>query len=295
MVENKEISALFNLMDDPDEEVFSSVTNRLISLGRAVIPNLENLWESSPDQVVQSRVEMIIHELNFRDLKKELSNWKTQNGTLLQGALLLSKYGNPDVEFRSVYQEIERLRRNIWLELNSYLTPLEQVNVISGILFSYFNLKGSEINYENPSEFNFQITVEDKKGNPITNGILYLVICEMLDIPVRAISIPQQFILGYFSGQDVHSFLMQEDDEDTSGNGKIIFYIDPINGQVYSQKDVENYLNRIGINAETNYFAPLNAAKILQHLILEWAKCFEKPDDSEKKKEIQSLAALLED
>ena len=41
MQENREISALFHLIDDPDEEVFSSVSERIVSLGRAIIPNLE--------------------------------------------------------------------------------------------------------------------------------------------------------------------------------------------------------------------------------------------------------------
>ena len=43
METNKELNALFKLIDDPDEEVFSAVTNRLIVYGKSIIPQLEHL------------------------------------------------------------------------------------------------------------------------------------------------------------------------------------------------------------------------------------------------------------
>jgi regulator of sirC expression with transglutaminase-like and TPR domain len=82
-----------------------------------------------------------------------------------------------------VYQDIEKLRRNIWLELNTYLTPLEQVNVLTSILYNYFNIKGTEVAYQQPEEFLINKQLETKRGNAIANGILYLVLSELLDIP----------------------------------------------------------------------------------------------------------------
>ena len=174
MLENKEISALFHLIDDPDEEVFSTVTDSIIAHGRAIIPNLENLWENSPDENVQERIELIIHKLHFRDLVEEMTQWKNGSCELLQGVLLVSQYCYPESIATSTLQEIEKIRRNIWLELNSYLTPLEQVNVISGILYSYYKLKGNEVSYDLPDDFLITKLVENKRGNAITNGILYL-------------------------------------------------------------------------------------------------------------------------
>jgi hypothetical protein len=68
MEETKEISALFHLIDDPDEEVFISVSERIVSLGKGIIPNLENLWENTPVDVIQERIELLIHRLHYRDL-----------------------------------------------------------------------------------------------------------------------------------------------------------------------------------------------------------------------------------
>ena len=73
MQETKELNALFTLIDDPDEIVYSSVTERLVAYGKPVIPNLEHLWETTPNQAIQERIEMIIHRLHFTDLQQDLT------------------------------------------------------------------------------------------------------------------------------------------------------------------------------------------------------------------------------
>jgi regulator of sirC expression with transglutaminase-like and TPR domain len=289
MLENKEISALFHLIDDPDDEVFTSVTERIISHGRAIIPNLENLWENSPDENVQERIEMIIHKLHFRDLVEEFNDWKNGTCELLHGALLVSKYCYPEMIATTTLQEIEKIRRNIWLELNSYLTPLEQINVISGILYSYYKLKGNEVSYELTDDFMLTKLIENKRGNSITNGILYLILCELLDIPARAINIPKQFILAYF---DID---YQFTNPGKQKSEKINFYIDPLNGQVYSQKDVDSYFKRISVPPVPSYYKPLNDKKIIQHLLEEFSKCFIDPSSQYKKNDLLFLAKILDD
>ena len=64
MEETKEISALFKLIDDPDEEVFGAVSSKIVDFGKTIIPNLENLWETTPNEQIQERIELIIHRLH---------------------------------------------------------------------------------------------------------------------------------------------------------------------------------------------------------------------------------------
>ncbi len=289
MQENNEISALFHLIDDPDEEVFTSVSERIVSMGRAIIPNLEHLWENTPDEGVQERIEMLIHKLHFRDLVNDFTNWKNGSCDLLEGALLVSRYQFPELLATVPLQEIEKIRRNIWLELNSYLTPLEQVNVITGILYSYYKLKGNEVAYDIAEDFLLNKVIENKKGNAITNGILYLIICELLDIPVRAINIPRQFILGYFDIDYNFPNPTRQKSE------KINFYVDPLNGQIYSHKDVENYFKRISVPPTPSYFKQLSNKRIIQHLLEEFSKCFTNDANQYKKNDLILLAKLLDD
>jgi regulator of sirC expression with transglutaminase-like and TPR domain len=288
LVEDKEISALFHLIDDPDEDVYSTVSDRIISFGKAIIPNLENLWENTTNEEIQERIELLIHRLHFRDLTEDFTNWKNGNADLLDGALLVAKYHYPEMQSTTVLQEIEKLRRNTWLELNSYLTPLEQINVVTSIFYNYYKQKGVEFAYDNPDDYLINKTLEGKKGNALSNGILYLILCELLDIPVKAINIPRQFILAYFDPQyDLLNPVGHSSE-------KIVFYIDPLNGQMYSHKDVENYFKRISVPPTTSYFRPLNNKRIIQFLLEELAKCFDNDRNRYKMDELLLLANLLD-
>jgi regulator of sirC expression with transglutaminase-like and TPR domain len=186
-------------------------------------------------------------------------------------------------------QEVEKIRRNIWLELNSYLTPLEQVNVVSGILYNYFKLKGGEVSYDIPEDFFINNVVEGKKGNAITNGILYLTICELLDIPVKAVNIPKQFILAYFDVEYGYP--------NPAGHvsNKINFYVDPLNGQIYTQKDVENYFKRISVPPTASFFKPLSNKRIIQYLLEELSKCYDDDKNRYKQNDLLFLSNLLEE
>ncbi len=289
MVENKEISALFHLIDDPDEEVYSTVSNRLISFGKGIIPNLEDLWENTNKEEVQERIETIIHKLHFRDLTDDFINWKNGDCELLAGALLVSRYHYPEMQETKALQEIEKLRRNIWLELNNYLTPLEQINVITSILYNYYKQKGVEISYSLPEEFLITKTLETKKGNAIGNGILYLVLCSLLDIPVKATNIPRQFILGYFDPKNEFMNPVSHSSE------KINFFIDPLNGNIYSHQDVENYFKRISVAPSDSYFRQLGNKRIIQFLLEELSKCFDNDRNRYKMEELLTLVKLLDE
>ena len=287
MTENKEISALFQLIDDPDEDVYSTVSQKIISFGKEIIPNLESLWENTISEDIQERIELLIHNLHFRDLTNDFINWAAGDAELLQGALLVARYHYPDMQASIVLQEIEKLRRNTWLELNNYLTPLEQINVITSIFYNYYKQKGVEFAYDSPDDYLINKTLESKKGNAISNGIIYLVLCELLDIPVKAINIPRQFIMAYFDPQ--HDLLNPVG----HASEKINFYIDPLNGQMYSHKDVENYFKRISVPPTTSYFRQLSNKRIIQFLLEELSKCFDNDRNRYKMNELISLANLL--
>ncbi|MEJ8843939.1 transglutaminase family protein [Lacibacter sp. H375] len=288
MEQTKEIAALLHLIDDPDDEVYSQVSEKIISLGKEIIPNLEHLWETTADEYTQERIEMLIHSLHFRDLQMDLKAWANdKEHDLFTGALLVSRYQYPDLNLLTYYQELEKMRRNVWLELNSFLTSLEKVNVLNNILFNYYKIKGTEINYSHPDDFLVHKLVEVKKGNAIPIGILLLSMASLLDINLYMINIPRQFILAYF-----------DDDPENNTNSEfppehIQFYMDGASGQIFSHKDVETYFKRISVPPTASYFKPLNNKRIIQRMLEEYAKCFDNEKNAYKKNDLLSLAAQL--
>lgn len=290
MHENREINALFHLLDDPDQEVFDTVANKILLYGKDIIPNLENLWENTIDESIQERIELLIHRVHYQDLQTALRAWgRTEMQDLLQGAILAARYQFPDLMPNQVMLEIDRIKRNIWLELNNYLTPLEQINVLNSMIYNYFGLKGEEVSHQRKNQFFINQVIESKKGNPLTNGIIYQSLCAMLDLPVYAVNIPRQFILAYFDTFIDFSEPISPDDF------RILFFIDPIQGQIYSQQDVDTYLKRVSVPPVPSYFKPQSNKRIIQFLLEEMSKCFQDDKDGYKQDELMNLSSILEE
>src|SRR6185503_9116456 len=98
-MQENEIKALISLLDDDDKQVVSHVEEKILSLGKDVIPFLEKEWETSFSPKLQSRIEEIIHQLQFDLLKSRLIEWhKGKERDLLSGMWLVATYQYPDLE-----------------------------------------------------------------------------------------------------------------------------------------------------------------------------------------------------
>ncbi len=289
MQKEAEISALFKLIDDPDEEVFNTIADRLLNYGTPIIPDLENLWENTLDEATLERIEIMIYKLRLQDLKEAFIEWKSKpDPSLFEGALLVTKFQFPELAIDSLRHQMEKIRRNIWLELNNYLTPLEQANVIRNILFSYYQIKGVEVNYEKPEEFLISAPLQSKKGNAIANTLLYAELCQQLEIQAQFINIPKQCIIAFYASD--------WDPEEIVANPQefIQFYVEGTTGNAFSQKDLDQYMIRSNIEPKNSYYKALSNVKIIKKHLLEFAKCFNSPTLQYKQKDLTDLANLLD-
>ena len=290
MQQNKEISALLTLIDDPDDEVFDTVAEKLLNYGKEIIPNLEHLWEVTEDQSIQERIETLIHRVHFQDLQHDFLEWsRSRHPELLRGAILVARYQFPDLNVPAILSQFDQVRRNVWLELNNYLTALEQVNVFNSILYNYYKLQGHELTEREPKHFFINQVLESKQGNAYSIGVLYLALCELLDIPIFAIDLPRQFVLAYVD--TLHHFYSPDDE----GVQQIQFYVDPINGMVYTQKDVDTYLLKINAHDRDQYFTPLLSKRVIYKMLEELSLCYRYGREETKADEIQQLMRLLVD
>jgi len=289
MVNEKEISALFKLMDDPDEEIFNTIQDRLLVYGTPIIPDLENLWENTLDESTLERIELMIYKLRFQDLKDAFINWKSSpDPSLFEGALLVNKFQQPDLATDNLRHQMEKIRRNIWLELNNYLTPLEQANVLRNILFNYYQIKGVEVNYDKPEEFLIAAPLQSKTGNAFANTILYAELCQQLEIQASFINIPKQCIVAFYTPD------WDESENYPHPQEYIQFYVEGTTGHPFSQKDLDQYFSRSNIEPKNYYYKSLSNVRIIKKHLLELAKCFNSPILQYKQRDLNELANLLE-
>jgi hypothetical protein len=286
MKETKEITALLHLIDDPDEAVYFSVRNKLISFGKAVIPNLENLWETTDNSFIQERVEMLIHGVQYEQLKMEFKAWlKHEQPDLLNGVLLLNSYHFPELATENISLQLEKLRRNIWLELNPYLTPLEQANVLTGIIFQYCGFKKNATDYKRPADFLIAPLIESKRGNTLGLSILTLILAHLTEVPLKMLQIPGQFILVYYRPQETPALPNVQE--------QFPFFIDGGTGQIFAYKEIEDYLSRNQIEMSTDFFIPLSNRNLIAVLVESYATCFDTEDQRYKYHELIALAEMI--
>ena len=293
MIPERQIKALLYLLDDPDEEVAALVQAELMGYGKELIPQLENYWEKTENEGLQQRIEALIHRVHLTDLQQSFIDWAgTDDPDLLEGALLVARYGYPEMNTGLVMQHFEKIKRNLWLEVNNYLSPVEQVNAFNSVLYGYYKLQGAELAKKEPKNFFFNVLLESRAGNAYTIGILYLALCERLDVPLFPVDIPRQFIFAYIDTFHPEFGSYAEGEEMAR---HIRFYVDPVNGNIYTHADVENYLNKMGVTDRMDCYLPLSAREIIRKMLRELAQAYRHQKQDEKAEEVFMLADLLEE
>ena len=290
MIPEKQLKALLHLLDDPDEEVAGAVVARILAYGNEAIPQLEKAWAHSHDEALQGRLETLIHRVHFSELSDDFREWDAaEMPDLLQGAILLSRYAYPGLRIENVLTQFERVRLNAWLEINTYLSPIEQVNALNSVLYGYYRLQGSELSRRQPAPFFLNALLDSRQGNAFSLGVLYLALCERLDVPLFAVSIPQQFLLAYMNGSPGE--IPEEDSTDLARH--IRFYLDPVNGNIYSPFDVAAYLRKTGAVQSARYYVPLPPRKIMRQMLEALAIAYEGQKKEEKAAEVRLLRKLI--
>lgn len=289
-MDKTEVSALISLLDDPDEQVFLQIRDKLLSMGFEVIPALESAWENSFDTILQQRIESIIHRIQSDSLVRAIKEWSLpENQDLLTGALLVARSQYPDINETQVRKHIEQIKQDIWLELNNNLTALEKVRVINHILFDVHNFSGNTSNFHAPQNSYINNVLESKKGNQVSLSIIYAVIAQDLRIPIYGVNLPEHFILAYVDQAGSPS-------QPTMDQDRVLFYINPFSrGSVVSKKEIEAFVRQQRLEPKPEFFAPCSNLSIIRRLLNNLMASYEKLGYPNKVDELRVLRDALED
>jgi len=292
-MDKQELNALLSLLDDPDTDVFLQVREKLLSLGEKAIPALENVWEQSFDTNIQTKIEGIIHNIQFNTTAQLLKEWaSTPEQNLLTGALLIAKYQYPDLNEDKLKRQIQQIRQDVWLELNDKLTALEQVKILNHILFEVHNFSGNTQNYHAPQNSYINNVLESKKGNPLSLSLVYLIVAQDLKIPIYGVNLPEHFVLCY---KDVHQLMTVKTkrDEEMIAQG-ILFYINPFSkGAVFGKKQLEIYLKKMNLEPQPPHYQPCSNLEMIKRLLRNLIFSYKKLGYVEKQDELQKLLDAL--
>lgn len=282
----KEIASLIKLLDDPDPQIFEHIEGKLLSYGNQVITYLESAWEKSFDALLQERLENLVHKIQYNNVKEDLALWHQSGGfDLLRGILIINRYQYPDLNEEKIINQIEAIKRDIWLQMMYEASPVEKVKLINHIFYSVYGFSGNTANHQDPQNSYLSQVLESKKGNQISLAIIYSIIAQKLDIPIYGVNLPQHFILAY-----------TDELEKTDEENGILFYINVFNkGYIFGKRDIDQFLRQLKIEPEQLFYQPCANTDILKRVLRNLISSYEKAGAEEKVSELQKLLAVLED
>jgi len=288
VLSQKEIEALIFLLDDPDEAIYRSVSERLAEQGTTVLPLLEKAWEKNLDPLLQERVEQLTHQIQFNDVRRALSRWAAEDGEdLLEAALLLDRYAYPERDQTALREKVAELRRAVWLELSQYLTPLEKVHVVNQVLFRHLGFAGLDDLARDPRASYLGTLLETRKGNPLSLGLLYLILAQQLELPIYGVRFPQHPLLAVTEGYLPHF-------ERVDLREQVLFYLYPFrHGAVVTARDIEDNLQKAGVKARPEFYLPVTNRSMFQEMLLILENLYRGKDLEAKAAEVAGLRAVL--
>jgi regulator of sirC expression with transglutaminase-like and TPR domain len=287
----KELGALINLLDDPDQEIFEHIESKLLSLGAPAIPALESAWENSMNLVLQARIENVLHKIQFEYVEKNLVLW-LDNGaqSLLDGLVIVAKYQYPDLDTATVHEQINRIKQDVWLELRDDLTSLEKVKILNRIFFDIHGFSGNTGNFHSPNNSFVNAVLEARKGNPLMLSCIYSIVAQSLNIPIMGINLPELFILGFVDEMATGTSSSYE------YGSNIIFYINAFaKGTVFGHKEIDKFLAQIKLQPNASHYEPCQNIDIIKRLLRNLIFAFEKNSDTKRVNEIKYILARITD
>lgn len=286
-MDEKEVEYLIKLLDDPDTEISNHVEERLLSYGNDVISYLEDAWSQSLDVVLQERIENLVHKIQFSNVKRDLELWYISGSfDLLQGMLIINKYQYPDLDEQKIINQLEDIKRDIWMQMLYEMSPVEKVKLINHILYETHGFSGNTANHQDPQNSYLSQVLESRKGNQILLAVIYSIIAQKLDIPVYGVNLPQHFILAYVEEGS--------DSEYSDQNNGILFYINAFNkGFLFGRKDVDAFLKQLNLKPANHFYEPCSNVDIVQRVIRNLISSYDKLSAPDKVAELRELLAIF--
>jgi len=295
---NPDHKAIVSLIDDPDNTVRDAITNKILELGKEILPTLKSCQEDLPFDSPEGieRLNDLVEEIEFNEISERIIEWMKNPIDLLEGMWLANLTCGSEVSLADLNKEIERIKLEVWLDLRPDLTALEKINVLNHVFFKRFAFKGDNSDYHSPDNSFLHRVIKRKKGNPLSISILYSLVAQRLFIPVYGVNLPQHFVLAYLD-----MFDLPEPAADSKGltgdvpqDEEILFYVNTFNeGAVFGKKHIETFLKQIKIGEKDDFYYPCSNRDIVLRVLRNLFNSYTLKGQVKKVKRFERLIHLV--
>jgi regulator of sirC expression with transglutaminase-like and TPR domain len=112
-------------------------------------------------------------------------------------------------------------------------------------LFGELGFVGDEQKYYSPENSYLNRVIDRRLGNPISLGLVYIMVARRLELPITGIGFPGHFLCRYQSSKEE-------------------YYIDAFNGgKLLTKNQCARYLKQNGLGVQNGYLVPISARRVL--------------------------------
>lgn len=232
---NKKLISILKLVDDDSAEIQKIIRSQILENALELILK-KGQYQSELENKLQpafvAGLDQMHKELVRNAFKSILKN-ALEDISLEKSMFLVSYWSDPTVDCAEMKGTLDEISETIAAVIPESGHPLAFLDHVSNYLFHEFNITGNTEDYYNPDNSYLHKLFETRKGIPITIGILYILICNRLGLPVYGVPLPGHFILKFYNGEDE------------------IFFDPFYEGRIYSRQMCLNYLKNVNLeNAE---------------------------------------------
>ena len=262
MKSESEIRALLNLLDDSNSEIYNSVKVELLNCGSEII---EFIDEYSKTATFKDRYDEIEAELRFSKIIEFLNiNDFSKIETLEEFCFLLPEIEYSDIDRNYYADKLNLISIEIKDRIATTADPFEKLKRIIDYIFKELKYSGNTENYYELDNNFISSVVDRKKGNPITLSLLFIFICNRLNVPIKGIGLPGHFITLF-------------------NFEKMEIYIDPFNfGNLLNLEECKQIVQKNGYAYSDEIMMPISNKKIIERIFRNLTYYFEKIENKNK-------------
>jgi regulator of sirC expression with transglutaminase-like and TPR domain len=112
-----------------------------------------------------------------------------------EAALSLAQDAYPDVDLQGTLAELDELALRLKRRLPENAGLTDRIGALNRFFFRELGFAGNLNDYYDPDNSHLNIVLKRRRGIPISLAVLYMELGEQIDVPVRGVSFPGQFLL----------------------------------------------------------------------------------------------------
>ena len=167
------------------------------------------------------------------------------------------------------------------------MDPLKKISIINDVLYDEYKFIGDKRNYHAADNSSFGKLLQNKKGNPLSNSILYIEIARQLNLTIMGINLPNHFIVGFLNKNYNNLIGGKFNKED------VLFYINPFSqGVVLKKEDIQDFMQQINVIENEYYYTPCPIKHITKRILTNLNFSFNSSNDHSKINDLKKIISI---